>query len=205
VLQSVYRVGAMALLREGLLEGRVIAAAGLSEELAAGLRRLGAEVRRLDAEAALEGIEEQVGEWARAKGPLHALVCDTRPVFGPGGRAALLRSQEQAWIATREVAVGALIPGAGPGRIILIAPQPDAGTLAGAARAGLENLARTLSVEWARFDVTVVALAPGAATSEAHVADLVSFVCSPAGGYFSGCRIELGVCSSSNPTPPRAR
>ena len=37
-------------------------------------------------------------------------------------------------------------------------------THADAARAGLENLARTLSIEWARYAITLVAIAPGRAT-----------------------------------------
>ena len=53
-------------------------------------------------------------------------------------------------MATRAVATGALIP-AGAGKCVLIAPRPDRGPFAGAARAALENLARTLSVEWARL------------------------------------------------------
>lgn len=192
MLRSVYRVRAMALLRVGLLKGRAIAAFGVIDDTATSLRRLGAVVHALDGDPALEGGEERLGEWARRHSPLHGLVCDVRGAFASGGRAQLLEAHERAWVATREVVAGALIPGGEPGRVVLITPGPDAGPLAAAARAGLENLARTLSVEWARFGVTVVAVAPGVATSEAHVADLVSFLCSPAGEYFSGCRIELG-------------
>ena len=61
-----------------------------------------------------------------------------------------------------------------------------------AARAALENLARTLSVEWARHEITAVALWPGQHTTDAEVAELACFLLSPAGGYFSGCRFELG-------------
>jgi hypothetical protein len=49
-----------------------------------------------------------------------------------------------------------------------------------------------VSVEWARFQITAVALTPGATTTDAEVAELVCFLLSPAGGYFSGCRFELG-------------
>jgi NAD(P)-dependent dehydrogenase (short-subunit alcohol dehydrogenase family) len=48
-----------------------------------------------------------------------------------------------------------------PGRLLFLAPAPDAGPHAPAARAALENLARTLSVEWARFGITAVAITPG--------------------------------------------
>ncbi|MBV9807120.1 MAG: hypothetical protein JO286_08060, partial [Solirubrobacterales bacterium] len=52
------------------------------------------------------------------------------------------------------------IPG-GAGKVLLIAPRSRAGSFAAAARAALENLARTLSVEWARYGATAVAVAPG--------------------------------------------
>jgi len=74
---------------------------------------------------------------------------------------------------------------------VLIAPRPDAGSFAVAVRDALENLARTLSVEWARYGVGTVAIAPGALTTDEEVAELVSFLVSPAGEYFTGCVFEL--------------
>ncbi len=61
-----------------------------------------------------------------------------------------------------------------------------------AARSGLENLARTLSVEWARFGLTSVAICPGTETREEQIAELVCFLHCVAGEYFSGCRFDLG-------------
>jgi hypothetical protein len=81
----------------------------------------------------------------------------------------------------------------GGGRLVFVAPSADAGPLAEAARTGLESLARTLSVEWARHTVTAVVVCPGASTTEDDVADLVAFLLSAAGGYFSGCRFDLGL------------
>ncbi len=77
------------------------------------------------------------------------------------------------------------------GRIVYLAPSPDAGEHAGAARAGLENLARTLSIEWARHGITTVTIAPGTATAAGEVAALVAYLASPAGAYFSGCLLDL--------------
>jgi NAD(P)-dependent dehydrogenase (short-subunit alcohol dehydrogenase family) len=74
---------------------------------------------------------------------------------------------------------------------VLLAPRPGTAE-AEAARAGLENLARTLSVEWARFQVRPVAILPGDATSPAEVAELAAFLASPAGAYYSGCAFTLG-------------
>ncbi len=76
-------------------------------------------------------------------------------------------------------------------RIIYLAPAPNAGERAGAARAGLENLARTLSTEWARHGITLVTVAPGETTDAGEVAALCAYLASPAGAYFSGCQLDL--------------
>jgi hypothetical protein len=75
--------------------------------------------------------------------------------------------------------------------IVLIAPPPG-DAHAEAARAGLENMARTLSIEWARRGIRPVAITPGRTTSPAEIAELVAFLASPAGAYYSGCRFDLG-------------
>ena len=182
----------MTVLRPGLLDGRAIALAGGSAPaVTRSLAGLGALVHEVD----LAPGEDGVKDWAAGAGPLHALVYDSGPAFADGGQARLQLALEEAWIATRGVATGALIP-AGAGKVVLIAPRPGGGSFACAARAALENLARTLSVEWARYGVTTVALAPGARTSDAELAELVSFLVSPAGEYFSGCVLELGASDS---------
>src|SRR5207245_2178300 len=80
--------------------------------------------------------------------------------------------------------------GAG-GRIVLLAPRPGAGPHAEAATAGIENLARTLSIEWARHSITAVAVAPGARTPAGELAAVTAYLLSPAGAYFSGCLLDL--------------
>jgi NAD(P)-dependent dehydrogenase (short-subunit alcohol dehydrogenase family) len=100
-----------------------------------------------------------------------------------GVRAVL----DEAWDAIRAVLVDGLL-------IVLIAPSPG-DAHAEAARAGLENMARTLSIEWARRGIRPVAITPGAATSPAEIAELVAFLASPAGAYYSGCRFDLGQVS----------
>ncbi len=74
---------------------------------------------------------------------------------------------------------------------MFVCPPSAAGEHAGAARAGLENLARTLSIEWARYSITAVAVAPGAATAADEVGALVAYLASPAGAYFSGCLLDM--------------
>ncbi len=135
--------------------------------------------------------EDGARDWAAGVAPLHALVFDAAPTFGDGGQAHLAAALEAAWVATRGVATGALIP-AGAGKVVLIAPRASGGSFSSAARAALENLSRTLSVEWARYGVTVVSIAPGAGTTDAELAELVCYLASVAGDYFTGCLFELG-------------
>ena len=95
---------------------------------------------------------------------------------------------DEAWDAIR----GALRDGQ---LIVLIAPPPG-DAQAEAARAGLENMARTLSIEWARRAIRPVAITPGRTTSPAEIAELVAFLASPAGAYYSGCRFDLGAADA---------
>ena len=92
---------------------------------------------------------------------------------------------------TRALASRAFLERERAGRIVFVAPAPSAGEHAEAARAGLENLARTLSIEWARRRVTAVAIAPGDRTAAGEVAALIAYLASPAGAYFSGCLLDL--------------
>jgi NAD(P)-dependent dehydrogenase (short-subunit alcohol dehydrogenase family) len=100
------------------------------------------------------------------------------------GTGAVPAALDEAWDAIR----GALRD---EQLIVLIAPPPG-DAHAEAARAGLENMARTLSIEWARRGIRPVAITPGRTTSPAEIAELVAFLASPAGGYYSGCRFDLG-------------
>lgn len=179
------------MLRDGLLDGRGIAVAGgVAVAVRDRLVALGASVHELDG-----GPDEDAAQaWAEQAGPLHALVYDSGPAFARGGAEALRLSTEAGWVAVRGVATGALIP-AQAGKVVLIAPRPDAGSFAAAARAAFENLARTLSVEWARYGVGTVAIAPGARTTDDELAELVCYLVSHAGEYFTGCVLELGSSS----------
>lgn len=185
---SRYGVRPVMLLRQGLLDDRVVAlGGGVTAAISHALSGLGASVHELD--PALD--EDGARDWADGIAPLHALVFDAAPTFADGGQAHLRAALEAAWVAIRGVATGALIP-AGAGKVLLVGPPPAGAAFAGAARAALENLARTLSVEWARYGVTTVAIAPGARTTDRDLAELVCFLVSSAGDYFSGCAFELG-------------
>jgi len=111
------------------------------------------------------------------------------PAAGGDGSAALRVCMDGAWNATRAVVNLAFLP-EGPGgegassarggRVVYLAPPPSAGEYANAARAGLENLARTL-----------VTIALGDATAPGEAAALTAYLASPAGAYFSGCQLDL--------------
>lgn len=115
--------------------------------------------------------------------PSFVLVIDAAGVAEP--RAAL----DGAWDVVQPAAE-AMIAGEGGQIVLLACPPGDAG--AEAARAGLENLSRTLSIEWARHAIRPVTLLPGTTTSPAEVAELVAFLASPAGAYYAGCAFTLG-------------
>jgi NAD(P)-dependent dehydrogenase (short-subunit alcohol dehydrogenase family) len=183
--------------RDQLLDGRRVAfAGGDGGPIPGQLTRLGARVD-LIGETAGAG-EDAAMAWVAERSPLHGLVFDGGAGFGSGGEDGLRAVLGLVWISARAVATGALIPGGAGGRLLFVAPRTDAGPFAQAARSALENLARTLSVEWARFAVTAVAVCPGPHTSDDEVAELVCFLLSDAGGYFTGCRFELGAVAEAS-------
>lgn len=176
--------------RAGLLDGRRVAVSGSREELPGTLSALGADVVQIP--AAIEADEDGLATWTADHAPLGALVHDTRWSFGAGGADGLRSALDHTWICARAVASAALIPGGDGGRLVFVAPEGGTGPLAQAAGSALENLARTLSVEWARHGVNAVAVCPGATTSAEEITGLVAFLLSEAGGYFTGCRFDLG-------------
>ncbi|MGA2010029.1 MAG: hypothetical protein ABSH51_05780 [Solirubrobacteraceae bacterium] len=182
--------------RDDLLVGRRVAiAGGGGVAILEQLRSLGAWVDHLAGDVLSD--EDAAAAWARERAPLTAAVIGAGEPFAAGGPAGLSDALELSWRAAHALATGALIEAQEPARIVFVAPWRDAGPHAEAARAGLENLARTLSVEWARFAITAVAIAPGPATTAAQIAELVCYLVSPAGGYLSGCRFDLGLIGAA--------
>jgi citronellol/citronellal dehydrogenase len=169
---------------------------GSGAEVADACAALGATVEQCALELAPQAADDgstaaAVDAAAVAAQGADVLVVDVAALFGAGGPRALVGALEAAWEATRALAANTLIAQGSGGRVVLIAPAPEAGEHAGAARAGAENLARTLSVEWARHDLRAVAICPGDATDAGEVATLVAYLASPAGDYFSGCVLDL--------------
>ena len=178
----------MTALREDLLAGRRVALGpGVSRAVSGLLESLGASL------GALADLDAPAQDQHNGDHPaFDVVVHDAGVAFDRGGGDGLAGALDQTWHAVAAAATRALIPGGAGGKIVLIAPRAGAARHAEAARAALENLARTLSVEWARYGITVTAIAPGRSTTEEEVASLVAFLTSFAGDYYSGCRFELG-------------
>jgi citronellol/citronellal dehydrogenase len=138
-----------------------------------------------------------------------------------GFRTVIRLNVEGTWLVTHAVATKAMIPSGRGGKVFSVTLSPHNGmpgmAHSGAARAAVENLMRTLSVEWARFGIRLLALAAGqfetrtlltkypqaiveriAHTipmgrmgSEREFAWLVAYLASPAGDFFSGAVITM--------------
>lgn len=138
-----------------------------------------------------------------------------------GFRTVIRLNVEGTWLLTHAVATKAMIPSGRGGKIFSVTLSPHNGmpgmAHSGAARAAVENLMRTLSVEWARFDIRLLALAAGQFETQTlltkypkaivdRIADtiplrrlgteqefawLVAYLASPAGDFFSGAVITM--------------
>ena len=124
------------------------------------------------------------------------------------------------WLMTHAAATKAFIPQGG-GKVISVTLSPHNGmpgmVHSGAARAAVENMMRTLAIEWSRFGIRTCALAAGQFATETflekypqavldHVARsvplgrtgraeeiawMVAYLASPAGDFVSGTTITI--------------
>ncbi len=137
-----------------------------------------------------------------------------------GFRTVIELNVQGTWQMTHAAATKAFIPQNG-GKVISLTVSPHQGfpgmVHTGAARAAVENMMRTLSVEWARFQVKLVAVAVGQFDTETlrtkypqavvenvantvplgrlgteeEMAWLIAYLGSPAGDFFSGCVLTI--------------
>jgi NAD(P)-dependent dehydrogenase (short-subunit alcohol dehydrogenase family) len=189
-------------LRPGVLEGLTLCVVGdgaIERERAAAL---GARVVTVDGDLA---DEDAVGLAVAALGHIDVLVVDAGSAFveAGGGMVGLRRAVDDGWNVVRAVVNASWIAtgegdgdvagaGARGGKVVFLAPAVDAGEHANAVGAALENAARTLSVEWARFGVRITAVRPREGAVADERAELVAFLASPAGDYFTGCSFYPG-------------
>jgi NAD(P)-dependent dehydrogenase (short-subunit alcohol dehydrogenase family) len=205
-------IDASRLLRPGLLEGvRVLLAAPgdarSGDAVEGACAALGAQVHRYapiagaSHEEQERAVDDQVTAALGDMTSIDMLVIDAAALLARelpdardrgsrGAAAALDACLQAAWTITRSVFKLAFLPAQRGGRILFLAPAPGGGHSL-AVLAGLENLSRTLSIEWARHGVTAVTIASGSATTAAEVAALAAYLASPAGAYFSGCLLDL--------------
>jgi citronellol/citronellal dehydrogenase len=137
-----------------------------------------------------------------------------------GFRTVIELNVQGTWLMTHAAATKAFIPQR-EGKVVSITLSPHHGmpgmVHSGAARAAVENMMRTLSIEWARFNVKLCAVAAGQFDTEVlrtkypqpvaenvhrtvplgrlgtpeEMAWLIAYIASPAGDFLSGCVITI--------------
>ena len=152
-----------------------------------------------------------------------------------GFRTVIELNVQGTWLMTHAAATRAFIPQGG-GKVLSVTLSPHHGmpgmVHSGAARAAVENMMRTLAVEWARFGIKTCALAAGQFMTETmmtkypqvvvdnlersipigragraeEMAWLVAYLASPAGDFVSGTTITIDGARDNwaGPWPPQA-
>jgi len=141
-------------------------------------------------------------------------------ISAKGFRTVTELNVQGTWNMTHAAATKAFIPQGG-GKVVSVTLSPHNGmpgmVHSGAARAAVENMMRTLSVEWSRFGIRLCAVAPGQFDTEVfrtkypaevvatvpatvplgrlgrpeEMAWLIAFLASPAGDFFSGAVLTI--------------
>jgi len=146
-----------------------------------------------------------------------------------GFRAVMRLNLDATWYLSTQAAERSMLP-AGYGKVACITMTPSRGmpgmSHSSASRAAVESLVRTWGAEWASRGVRAVAIAPGIVHTGAmerygidpaqvstvvpagrlqrpdEVAELVAFVCAPAGDYITGTTLVAdGGLNVSAPSP----
>ena len=179
-------------LRPGVLEDLTLCVVGDGATERERAAALGARVVTVDGDLA---DEDAVAVAVGALGHIDVLVVDAASAFADagGGMAGLRRAVDDGWNVVRAVVNASWVSegdggAASGGKVVFLAPATDAGEHANAVGAALENAARTLSVEWARFGVRITAVRPREGASDDERAELVAFLASPAGTTSRGAR-----------------
>ena len=155
-------------------------------------------------------------------------------ITAKGFRTVVGLNLEGTWLMTHTVATKCMIP-AGGGKIVNVTLSPHHGlpgmVHSSAARAAVENMTRTLSIEWSRFNIKLTAIASGHFATEVlrkypkpvyegvagtvplgrlgepeEQAWLIAYLVSPAGDYHSGSVLTVDGARDNwvGPWPPAA-
>ena len=162
-------------------------------------------------------------------------LCPAEDITPKGFRTVVRLNLEGTWLMTHAVATKAFIPSGRGGRVVSVTLTPRNGIYgmahSSAARAGVESLMKVLAVEWARFNINLMCVAPGVVDTDTlrtkyppefseylksgllagelvpaeDVAQVIAFVVSPAGGSITASVINVDnghdVCQ--HPFPPK--
>lgn len=175
-----------------------------------------------------EAVEAMVEALLERHGQLDVLInnaggqflAPAETISAKGFRTVTELNVQGTWNMTHAAATKAFIPQRS-GRVISVTLSPHSGmpgmVHSGAARAAVENMMRTLSVEWSRYGIRCVAVAPGQIATETfmtkypremvetmastiplgrlgrpeEVAWLITYLASPAGDFFSGTTVTV--------------
>jgi citronellol/citronellal dehydrogenase len=188
-----------------------------------------------------EGVEAFIGGVVERHGRLDLLVNNAGGQFlspaeaitPKGFRTVIELNVQGTWLMTHAAATKAFIPQNG-GKVVSVTLTPHNGmpgmVHSGAARAAVENMMRTLSIEWARFQIKLCAVAAGQFKTETlrtkypqvvvdnvsrtvplqrlgqpeEMAWLIAYLASPAGDFLSGAVLSIDGARDNwfGPWPP---
>jgi citronellol/citronellal dehydrogenase len=196
--------------------------AAAAEQLDGSFEGQAADIRDEDAvEALVDGTLERHGRLDLLVNNAGGQFLSPAEAITPKGfRTVIELNVQGTWLMTHAAATKAFIPQGG-GKVVSVTLSPHHGmpgmVHSGAARAAVENMMRTLSVEWARHNVKLCAVAAGQFDTETlrtkypqqvvdnvhrtvplgrlgtpeEMAWLVAFIASPGGDFLSGCVITV--------------
>jgi citronellol/citronellal dehydrogenase len=211
--------------------------AGLAEGLDGSFEHEAMDIRDEEAvERLLDGLLERHGRLdVLVNNAGGQFLAPAESITPKGFRTVIELNVQGTWLMTHAAATKAFIPQGG-GKVLSVTLSPHNGmpgmVHSGAARAAVENMMRTLAVEWARFGIRTCALAAGQFATETlltkypqvvidnlehsiplgragraeEIAWLVAYLASPAGDFVSGTTITIDGARDNwaGPWPPDA-